>query len=81
MKFLWFETNNPDHNKFSSLSNTTGVAIFPNLCLWRRSLWSNLGGIDPEKLHRATLNLGRTGGGGGVGGCHPTQDERMVYAA
>ena len=23
---------NPDHNKFSSLSNTTMVAIFPNLC-------------------------------------------------
>ena len=40
---------NPDHNKFSSLSNTTVVAIFPNLCLWRRSLCSNLqGGIDPE---------------------------------
>ena len=25
------------HNKFSSLSNTTVVAIFPNLCLWRRT--------------------------------------------
>ena len=24
---------NPDHNKLSSLSNTTVVAIFPNLCL------------------------------------------------
>ena len=44
-----------DHNKFSSLSNTTVVAVFPNLCLWRRSLYSNLGGIDPEKLYRATL--------------------------
>ena len=32
------------------------VLIFPNLCLWRRSLRSNLGGIDPEKLYRATLN-------------------------
>ena len=31
------------------------VSIFPNLCLWRRSLRSNLGGIDPEKLYRATL--------------------------
>ena len=31
------------------------VLIFPNLCLWRRSLRSNLGGIDPEKLYRATL--------------------------
>ena len=32
---------NLDHNKFSSLSNTTVVAIFPKLCLWRRSLCSN----------------------------------------
>ena len=46
---------NPDHNKFSSLSNTTVVVIFPKLCLWRRSLCSNVGGIDPEKLYRATL--------------------------
>ena len=29
------------------------VAIFPNVCLWRRSLCSNLAGIDPEKLYRA----------------------------
>ena len=28
---------NPDSNKFSSLSNTTVVVIFPNLCLWGRS--------------------------------------------
>ena len=49
---------NPDHNKFSSLSNTTVVPIFPDLCLWRRSLRSNVGGIDPEKLYRATLNSG-----------------------
>ena len=47
---------NLDHKKFSSLSNTNKVAIFPNLCLWRRSLCSNLRGIDPEKLYRATLN-------------------------
>ena len=47
---------NPDDNKFSSLSNTTVVLIFPNLCLWRRSLCSNLGGTEPEKLYRATLN-------------------------
>ena len=47
----------PDHNKFSSLSNTTVVAIFPNLCSWRRSLYSNLGGNDPEKLYRATLSI------------------------
>ena len=46
---------NPDHNKFSSLSNTTVVAIFPNVCLWRRSLCSNLAGIDPEKLYRGTF--------------------------
>ena len=36
---------------FSSLSNTTVVAIFPNVCLWRRSLCSNLAGIDPEKVY------------------------------
>ena len=30
------------HDKFSSLSNTTAVAIFPNVCLWRRSLCWNL---------------------------------------
>ena len=46
---------NPGHNKFSSLSNSTVVAFFPKLCLWRRSLCSNLRGIDPEKLYRATL--------------------------
>ena len=46
---------NPDHNKFSSSPNTTVVAIFPKLCFWRRSLCSNLGGIDPEKLYQATL--------------------------
>ena len=33
------------------------LAIFPKLCLWRRSLCSNLGGIGPEKLYRATLIL------------------------
>ena len=47
---------NPDHKKLSSLSTTTVVAIFPNLCLWRGSLCSNLRGIDPKKLYRATLN-------------------------
>ena len=35
--------------------NTTVVAIFPNVCLWRRSLCSNLAGIDPEKLYRGTF--------------------------
>ena len=39
---------NLDHDKLSSLSNTTVVASFLNLCLWRRNLSSNLGGIDPE---------------------------------
>ena len=48
---------NPDQNKFSSLSNTTVVAVFPKLCFWRRSLCSNLAGIDPEKLYRATLTI------------------------
>ena len=38
------------------MHNTTGVAIFPKLCLWPRSLCSNLGGIGPEKWYRATLN-------------------------
>ena len=33
------------------------MAIFPKLSLWRRSLCSNLGGIDPEKLYRATLKV------------------------
>ena len=47
---------NLDHNNFSSLSDTTVVAIFQNLYLWRRSLSSNLGGIDPEKLYRAILS-------------------------
>ena len=50
---LWCRCN-PDHNKFSSSSNTTVLAIFPKLCLWRHSLCSNLGGTGPEKLYRAT---------------------------
>ena len=41
---LWCYCN-PDHNKFSSLSNTTVVVIFPNVCLWWRNLCS-------KKLHR-----------------------------
>ena len=48
---------NPDHNKFSSLSSTTVMPIFSKLCLWRRSLSSNLGGIGPGKLYRATLRV------------------------
>ena len=31
----------PSHDKFSSLSNKTVVAIFPNVCLWRRSYAQN----------------------------------------
>ena len=46
---------NPDNNKFSSLSNTTVVAIFPKLYLWWRSLCSHWVGIGLEKLYRATL--------------------------
>ena len=52
---------NPDHNKFSSLSNTTVVAIFHNLCLWRRSLCLNLGGIDSEELYWATSRTSNFG--------------------
>ena len=32
------------------------MTIFPNLCIWRRSLCSTLGGIDPEKLASSHLN-------------------------
>ena len=46
---------NPDNNKFSSVSNTTVVAIFPKLYLWWRSLCSHWVGISLEKLYRATL--------------------------
>ena len=38
--------------------NTTVFAIFPNVCLWRRSLCSDLtlkNSLDPEKLYRATF--------------------------
>ena len=31
------------------------VAIFPNVCLRRHSLCSNLAGFDPEKLYRGTF--------------------------
>ena len=29
--------------------------FFQIFCLWRRNLFSNLGGIHPEKLYRATI--------------------------
>ena len=45
----------PDHNKFSSLSDTTVVVIFPNVYLWRRSLCLNFADIYHEKLYRATF--------------------------
>ena len=32
------------------------VAIFPKLCLWRRSLCSNLGGIDPERRTKESIS-------------------------
>ena len=50
---------NPDHSKFISLFNTTVASIFPNLCLWRLSLCSNLGGTDPEKTVSSHLNAKR----------------------
>ena len=43
----------PWSQQMSSLSNTTVVAISTNVCLRRRSLCSNLAGIDREKLYRA----------------------------
>ena len=57
ISLLWqlWGCSNADHNKFSSSSNTTVVAIFPKLCLWWRRLCSNLGSIGSEKLYRATL--------------------------
>ena len=48
---------NPDHNKFSSLSNTTVVEFFPNLCLWRRILCPNLEGITPWKTLSSHLEV------------------------
>ena len=53
---------NPDHNKVSSLSNTTVVAIFRNLCLWRRhaQTWEVLtlkNPIEPPKVHQFSLSL------------------------
>ena len=48
---------NPDHDKFSSLSNTNLVAIFPNVCLWQRIVcaqtWQVY--IDPENLYWGTF--------------------------
>ena len=49
---------NPDHNNFSFLSSTTVMPIFSKLCLWRRSLSSNLGGIGPGKLRVHVFEIG-----------------------
>ena len=52
--------------KFLSLSDTTLVGgdlvggDFSQSLLWRRRLCSNLGGIDPDKLYRATLTRSST---------------------
>ena len=55
---------NPDHNKFSSLPNTTVVVMFPNVCFWRRSLiyaqtWQVSSHfympVRPTLLHRMAL--------------------------
>ena len=48
----------PDHDKFSSLSNKTVVAIFPIMFVYGDVvICSELGAIDPEKLlqYRATF--------------------------
>ena len=49
--------SNPDHDKFSSLSNTTVVAIFPNVCLWQRIVYAQTWPlyIDPENLYWGTF--------------------------
>ena len=51
---LWCHCN-PDHNNFSSLSNTGVVVVFPNLCQWWHCFCSKLGGIAPEKPYWTTL--------------------------
>ena len=57
LRFHW----NPDHNRFSSLSDTTVVAICQNLCFWRRSLCSNLEGIILGDPGTAVSRVGRKG--------------------
>ena len=52
----WLRSHwNLDYNNFSYLSKTAAVVILPNLCLWWRSLCSNLGGVHPEKHHWVTI--------------------------
>ena len=46
----------PDHNNFSSLSNTIVVVIFPEIFVYGDVVYAQIWGeIDPEKLYRATL--------------------------
>ena len=52
---------NPDHNKISIFIWYNFGGDFSQSLLWRRSLCSNLGGIDPEKLYRATLTRSSRG--------------------
>ena len=68
---------NPDHNKFSSLSNTTVVAIFPKLCLWQRRLCSDLGGIGPEKT--VSSHLKSRNKNNGCGPCGLWKDWLVVF--
>ena len=47
-RFLQITAKHQDFPFFFTL-----LPIFPNICLWRRSLCSNLAVIDPEIVHRA----------------------------
>ena len=47
----------PDHEKFSSLSNKTVVAKFPNVCLWRRSYAQRIGRYWPWKTVAVSSHL------------------------
>ena len=55
--FTWIAVTN---NAFEIYKLTrfrpSKIRLHCRLCLWRRSLCSNLRGIDPEKLYRATLS-------------------------
>ena len=52
---LFCRYNNSD--VFVHLTNTAVVIIFPKSLLMVTYLMPNLGGIEPEKLHRVTLGL------------------------
>ena len=39
------------YDKFSSISNKTMVAIFPNVCLWRRSYAQNWEVLTPKNCY------------------------------